>query len=213
MDNNYNIGISQPPDSKDEFPEFGTLAGNLMLLANIYWKEFTSPDNLFEAWGGAYDFIYQDTEKIFQYLDEYTIFLRLFDADQAENGIQLINILKYERRSDFSFIVVHNGGRLDFFGAKDVTASDIPLKVYLGKDGLSMNSKVHISIIAVGKENRFLPPMIQIDGLDPTEQEKQTVFSWTNEEGRLCIAFHAEHDKWLTEQAMSFYQKNADSFS
>ena len=84
IDNQYKIGFSQPPDGKDEFPEFKTLAGNLMLFAYIYWKEFISPDNLFEAWGGAYDLIYQDTEKVFQYLDEYTIFLRLFDADQAE---------------------------------------------------------------------------------------------------------------------------------
>ena len=48
-----------------------------------------------------------------------------------------------------------------------------------------MNSKVHISIIAVGKGGRFASPLIQIDGLDPTEQAKQTVFTWFDEQKRL----------------------------
>ena len=213
LDNNYSYGISQPPDGKVQFPEFESLASNLILLANIYWKEFSSPDNIFEAWGGAYDLIYQDSNKVFQYLNEYTIFLRLFDVDQAEKRIQLANVLKYERRPDFSFITMLNDGKLDFFGAKDITACDTPLKVSLGRDDFTMNSKVHISIIAVGKGNRFLSPMIQIDGLDPAEQTKQTVFTWFDEDGRLSVAFHSAHDEWLKEQATSYYQQHANSWS
>ena len=130
------------------------------------------------------------------------------------DGQTELKLLSQPNGSDFSFIIMHNGGKLDFFGAKDVTASDAPKKVYLDNGGLSMNWKVHISIIAVSKGNKIASsPLIQIDGLDPAEKTKQTVFTSIDEEGRLRIAFHAEHDIWLTEQAMSFYQRNADSFS
>ena len=213
FDNNYKHGESQPPDGEMRFPEFRTLAQNLQVLANVYWKEFTSPANIFDAWGGAYDLIYQDSNKVFQYLNEYTIFLRLFDVDQAEKGIQLMNVLKYQRRPDFSFITMLNNKKLDFFGAKDITASGEPITVRFVWDDITMNSKVHISIIAVGRRNRFLDPMIQIDGLDPSEQSKQTVFTWFNEEGKLCVAFHAKHDEWLREQAMTYYRRFADSLS
>ena len=213
FDNNYRYGISQPSDGEVQFPEFRSLASNLTLLANIYWKEFASPDNIFDAWGGAYDLIYQDSSKVFQYLNEYTIFLRLFDVDQAEKGIQLMNVLKYERRPDISLITMLNNGQLDFFGAKDITASDAPLKVKVGGDDFTMNSKVHISIIAVGKGNKFALPMIQIDGLDPVEQAKQTVFTWFDEKKRLCVAFHSAHDEWLEEQAISYYQRSCEQSS
>ncbi len=202
-------GVSQPPDGEMRFPEFRTLAQNLQLLARLYWKEFASPANIFTAWGGAYDLIYQDANKGFQYLNEYTIFLRLFDADQAEKGIQLINVLKYQRRAAFSFVTMLNNGKLDFFGAKDITASDDPITVRFGKDDISMNSKVHISIIAVGRGSKYLAPMVQIDGLDPSEESKQTVFTRFSEEGRLQVAFHAKHDDWLEEQAMTSYRRFA----
>ena len=212
FDNNYSYRVSQPPDGEVQFPEFGTLAKNLNLLANVYWNEFVSPNNIFEGWGGAYDLIYQDSNKVFQYLNEYTIFIRLFDIDQTEKGIQLANVLKYERRSDFSFITMLNGEKLDFFAAKDISASETPLKVFLDGDDLTLNSNVHISIIAVGKGNKFLLPMIQIDGLDPSERTKQTVFTWFDKEKKLCVAFHAEHDKWLKQEAISYYYRHlADS--
>ena len=118
LDSHYNYGLSQPPNGKVQFPEFEPLARNLTLLANIYWKEFVSPANVFEAWGGAYDLIYQDSRRVFRYLNEYTIFLRVFDVDQAEKGIQLMNVLKYERRPDLSFVAMLNEGRLDLFGAQ-----------------------------------------------------------------------------------------------
>ena len=210
---NYKTGMAQPSDAEEQFPEFRTLAVNLTLLANVYWKEFVKPETVFEAWGGAYDLIYQDSKKVFHFLDEYTIFLRRFDAGQADEGIQLKNVLRYERRSDFSFITMLNNGQLDFFAAKDITASDTPSTATLGGSELTMNSKVHISIIEVGKGNRFLRPMIQIDGLDPREETRQTVFTWINEERRLCVAFHSEHDEWLKEQARNYYQENAASFS
>ena len=213
LDNSYEYGFLQPPDGEANFPEFRTLASNLMLLARVYWNEFISPGNLFEGWGGAYDLIYQDSNKVYQYLNEYTIFHRVFDVAQADKGIQLMNVLKYERRRDISFIAMTNGRELDFFGAKDITASDTLLRVNISKGEFSMNSKVHISIIAVGKENRYLAPLIQIDGLDPADQAKQTVFTQFDEEGRLRILFHAAHDEWLTEQVMSHYQKYADKFS
>ena len=60
LDSSYKSGISQPRDAGSQFPEFGTLAINLGLLANVYWTEFRSLTNLFEACGGAYDLIYQD---------------------------------------------------------------------------------------------------------------------------------------------------------
>ena len=210
--NKYRYGSSQPPDGNERFPEFGSLSMNLILLANIYWTEFASPSTVFDAWGGAYDLIYQDSNRTFRYLDEYTIFLRRFDVDRAENGIQLVNVLKYERRPDVSFITMLNNGRLDFFGAKDITASDAPIEVRLGGNEFTMNSRVHISIIEVGKGNRFLPPMIQVDGLDPEQRVKQTVFTWFDEDRRLCVAFHAEHDEWLKEQATSYYQDHARKF-
>ena len=210
---NFRTGMSQPSDAEEQFPEFRTLAVNLTLLANVYWKEFVKSETVFEAWGGAYDLIYQDSKKVFHFLDEYTIFLRRFDVDQADEGIQLKNVLRYERRSDFSFISMLNNGQLDFFAAKDITASDTPLTATLGGSELTMNSKIHISIIEVGKGNRLLRPMIQIDGLDSREETKQTVFTWINEEQRLCVAFHAEHDEWLKEQARNYYQENAARFS
>ena len=212
LDTQYNYGFSEPTDGATRFPEFRTLANNLMLLANVYWREFASPDNIFDAWGGAYDLIYQDSHKAFKYLSEYTIFLRIFDVDQSEKGIQLANVLKYERRPDVSFITMLNNGKLDFCGAKDITAPDTPVKVSVGHD-FTMDSKVHISIIAIGKGDRFASPIIQIDGLDRAEQAKQTVFTRFDEKGRLCVAFHAEHDQWLEQQATAYYQRHADSWS
>lgn len=213
FDTKYKFGMSQPPDGATQFPEFSTLALNLQLLANLYWKEFTSPANLFEAWGGAYDLIYQDSNRTFQYLNDYTIVLRLFNMDESDKGIQLMNVLKYERRPDISLIAMLNEGQLDFFGAKDITASDLPVSVTIGKDDFTMNSRAHISIIAVGKGNTYLSPLIQIDGLDPTEQARQTVFSDFDEEGRLRVFFHAEHDEWLRNQAISYFETQAHNWS
>ena len=89
LDNNYKYGMSQPSDGETHFPEFETLMANLTLIANVYWREFTSPDIVFEGWGGAYDLIYQDQNKSFRYLEDYTIVLRLFDGERTEKGIQL----------------------------------------------------------------------------------------------------------------------------
>ena len=108
-----------------------------------------------------------------------------------------------------SFIMMLNEGQLDFFGAKDISASEEPVTVSFTKDELTMNSKVHVSIIAIGRGNRFAGPMIQIDGIDDTEEARQTVFTSFDDEGRLQVFFHAEHDKWLEEQAMSYYQQHA----
>ena len=212
FDNGYRFGMSQPPEGESRFPEFATLSRNLMLLANLYWREFSNPASVFDAWGGAYDLIYQNSNGEFQYLTDYTIILRLFDADKIEQGIHLMNVLKYERRPDVSFVIMLNGDKLDFFGAKDIASGNEPVQVTLNSDDLTMNSKVHISIIAVGKGSQFLPPIIQIDGLDDSEETKQTVFTWFDEDGRLNVAFHAEHDWWLEEQAISYYKENAARF-
>ena len=213
LDRKYEYGFSQPADGSLEFPEFTTLASNLMLLANVYWNEFASTNNIFDAWGGAYDLIYQGAGKEFKYLDQYTIFLRLYDVDQADQGIQLVNVLKYKRQSDVSYIAMLNNGQLDFFGAKDITASDEPSQFEVGGRDFTMNSNVHISIIAVGKGGRFASPLIQIDGLDPAEQAKQTVFTWFNEDRRLCVAFNAAHDEWLTAEAKTYFERFADKWS
>ena len=79
--------------------------------------------------GGAYDLIYQDTGKVFRYLDDYTIILRLFDVGQADRGIQLMNVLKYARLPDVSYISMVTDKGLDFFGAKDITASEVPVTI------------------------------------------------------------------------------------
>ena len=139
LDNSTEWGMTQPPDGGQKFPEFNTLAQNLVLLGHLYWKEFTSPVNVFEAWGGAYDLIYQDSNGIFRYLNDYTIVLRLLDVDESDKGIQLANVLKYERRDEVSLIAMLNNDKLDFFGAKDITSSDDPISVNIGKD-LTMNS-------------------------------------------------------------------------
>ena len=213
LDNTYQYGVSQPPDGEAQFPEFGALASNLTLLANVYWKEFISPSNVFDAWGGAYDLIYQDSNKVFQHLSDYTIFLRVFDGDSPKKGIQLKNVLKYQRRPNVSYIAMLNDGQLDFFGAKDITASDEPISIRLSKGDLTMNSRIHISIIDVGRGNMLLKPMVQIDGLDSTGQGKQTVFTDFDDEGRLRVYFQAAHDEWLLEQATSYYNSHAHLLS
>ena len=131
------LGMAQLPDNGVHFPEFHTLANNLQFVASFYWKEFTSPTNVFEGWGGAYDLIYQDAKKTFQYLSDYTIILRYLDVDDVDRGIQIMNVLKYERRPEVSFVVMLNGEKLDFFGAKDITASNAPTFVRLGKVDLT----------------------------------------------------------------------------
>ena len=213
LDSSYSYGFSQPPDGEANFPEFRSLAASFGLLGNFYWKEFTTPAHVLKAWGGIYELIYQDSNKVFQYLNDYTILLRMFDVSHPEKGIELMNVLKYERQYEFSFVAMLHDGRLDFFAAKDITASDLPSEVKIAGDGFTMNSKINISIIAVGREGRFLAPMIQIDGLDPTGQGRQTASTWFNEEGRLCVWFQSAHDEWLREQAIDYYQRNAASFS
>lgn len=213
LDNDYHYGMSQPSDGDVHFPEFRTLSQNIMLLANIYRKEFTSPSNIFEAWGGAYDLIYQDSSRRFKYLHDYTIFLRLFDVEQADIGLHPINVLKYQRMPDISYVAMLNDGKLDLFGAKDITASDSPVTVTLSRDNFTMNSQVHISIIAVGKQGKYTSPMIQIDGLDSDGQGKQTVFTDFDEEGRLRVLSHAQHEEWLKEQALALYQRHADAWT
>ena len=210
LDKRYQYGMSQPPNSGTRFPEFRSLMQNLVLLANVFWKEIMSPVNIFDAWGGAYDLIYQDSEKVFRHLNDYTIFLRVFDGGKPEQGIQLMNVLRYERRPEVSFVSMLNNGKLDFFGAKDITASDEPVSIRIAREGLTMNSKIHISIIAVGKNRGLIPFMVQVDGIDPDDQGRQTVFTDFDEEGRLRVLFHSEHDGWLTEQAMSYYNSNAN---
>ena len=76
-----------------------------------------------------------------------------------------------------------------------------------------MNSRLHISIIAVHKDNRYLRPLIQIDGLDPDGSARQTVFADFDDEGRLRVLFHAEHDDRLESQAREYYARNAHHFT
>ena len=208
----HKTGWSQPPDGDAKFPEFKSLSANIMLLANIYWNEFANPTNIFAAWGGAYDLIYQDANRRFRYLEDYTLVLRLFDAARPDKGIQLMNVLKYEHTPDVSYIAMLTERGLDVFGAKDITASNAPATIQLTDGEFTMNSKYHVSIIVVGKDNRYLSPIIQIDGLDAEEQTKQTVFTWINDERRLCVAFHAEHDEWLEQQALSYYAQHAHNW-
>ena len=213
LDEKYKYGFSQSPDGDAEFPEFLTLANNFMLLANVYWKEFTSPDNLFDAWGGAYDIIFQDADRNFRFLNDYSIFLRLYDVNVSDKDIQLVNVLKYERRPDVSLMSMFNNGQLQFFGAKDIIAPEGELEVSVGGPNFTFNSDIHVSIIGVGKGTKYLAPMIQIDGLDSNKKAKQTVFTEIRDDGRLWVAFEADYDDWLTEQARAYFAKNVDKFS
>ena len=212
LDQKYRYGVSVPTNAKQVFPEFETIFRNMTLLANVYWTEFMSPDIVFNGWGGAYELIFQDANRNFRFLEGYSIFLRVFDADRVSDGIRPWNILKYERRSDVSVVTTVLPDRLEFFGARDILATDEPLRISVGGEGFTMNSKVHVSIIAVGKGTKFLAPMIQIDGLDPLAEAKQTVFTDFDESGRLRVYFHAKHEDWLKQQAMDLYDRNAHLF-
>ena len=144
----YRWGMTQPSDADQEFPEFATLAKNLWLLANLYWKEFASPSDVFEAWGGAYDLIYQDAHNYLRYLDSYTIFVPHFDVARRDGGMQLVNVLKYVRRPSASVIAMVNGAQLDWFAAKDITASRDPVSLRVGGKHISMDSTTHVTILA-----------------------------------------------------------------
>lgn len=209
----YRMGVNQPPDGGVRFPEFSTLACNLMLLANLYWQEFATPQQVFDAWGGAYDLIYQDSTGAFRHLDDYAMVLRTWDAAHPDEEIQLGNIFKYERRQDFSYIMMPSNEGLLFFGSRDITAPDNPWSAEVRGDDLDTNSQIHISIISVHKDNEYLRPLIQIDGLDPNGSTKQTVITEFDDEGRLCVGFHAEHDDWLESQAREYYSRNAHHFN
>ena len=209
----YSMGVTQPPEGRASFPEFSTLMCNLMLLANAYWQEFATPQRVLDAWGGAYDLIYQDSTGAFRHLDAYTMVLRTWNAARPDNEIQLGNIFKYERRQDFSFIMMPGHDGLQFFGSRDITAADGPWRTEIRGDELNMNSQVHISIIAVHKDNRYMRPLIQIDGLDPNGSARQTVFTDFDDEGRLRVFFHAEHDDWLESQVREYYSRSAHNFT
>ncbi|MDE2925947.1 MAG: hypothetical protein OXT71_06060 [Acidobacteriota bacterium] len=206
----YKIGYSRPQDGGKGFPEFVPLSYNLVLLANLYWNEIVVGNNIFDSWGGAYDLIYRDADKTFQYLEEYTIFLRYYDHQQSDQGVQLRNVLKYERRSDVSLLTMLHDDRLVFFGARDTTDPDDPLDVRVGGPDFTMNSKVHVSIIQIGKGRVSVPPMIQIDGLGDGDESKQTVTTLFDEEGRLCVWFEKTHEEWLVQEAKKQYQRYSD---
>ncbi len=207
LDDKYQYGMTQPTDGDAQFPEFGTVSQNLYLLAQLYWREFVAPWRVYSGWGGAYDLIFQNESRVFQHLTDYTLILRVFDVDRVNDGVRPVNILKYERRPEISVVWTLSGDHLDGFGAKDMTAGDDVVEVNVEKETFTMNSKFHVSIIAVGKANRFLlAPMIQIDGNHESSERKPTVFSWFDSDGRLSIAVDVEHDRWLTEQAMAYYK-------
>ena len=206
LDRSYQYGQSQPPGGRERFPEFEPLMWNLMLLGNLYWAEFASPaTNLFAGWGGAYDLIYQDANRGFRYLETYSILLRVYDVDAPNSGMQLLNVLKYERRRDFSFIAMMADRQLDFFGAKDINSpSDAPSQFAIQRDDFTMNSKVHMSLIGVRKGNQLAPPLIVIDGIDSTEESKHMAFTWFDDVGRLVVAINSEFDHWLQQQVEAY---------
>ena len=205
----YRMGATQPAEGGAQFPEITTLQRNLMLLANVYWQEFATPQRVFDAWGGAYDLIYQDPAGAFRHLGDYTMVLRMWDAEHPDLGMQLTSIFKYERRKDFSYLMMPTRDGLAFFGARDITAVGGPWRDEIHADELTMNSQIHVSIIVVHKGNTSLPPLIQIDGLDPSGSGRQTVFTDFDDEGRLRVFFHVEHDNWVEEQVKEYYGENA----
>ena len=191
----------------------GALGANLVLLAGVYWQEFMNPNKVLqEAWGGAYDLIYQDAAKVFQYLDSYTIFLRQLDVEKPEAGMKPVNVLKYERRADLSLIAMFVDDRLAWFGAKDITASDEPVSIKVGGAGFSMNSSAHLSIIAIRKGSRQVAPLVQVEVADPAGTREPRARTLIGDDGRLLFAFHAKHDEYLQEQAMEYYREWSHRF-
>lgn len=214
----YLWGRGQAYANSSILSELDSLVLNLHLLAKLYWREFSSPERVFDAWGGAYDLIYHDSNNRFRYVDDYTIFLRRFDADEPEKGLQLINVLKYERRTEVSLIMMFNDkGGLHLFGARDITDSNGFKKVAITKDVLTMNSRVHVSLIEVGKRGKSLEPLIQVEILDPSQSDSQTArpraFVDLHDGVQWGIYFKAEHDKWLEQQVKSYYEERAHLFS
>ena len=209
LDQGYRYGVSVPTNANQAFPEFETIFRNLTLLANVYWTEIMSPDVVFSGWGGAYELVFQDGNRNFRFLEDYSIFLRVFDVDRVSEGIRPWTVLKYERRSEVSVVTMALPDRLEFFGARDILASDEPLKFSVGGDSFTMNSKVHVSIVAVRKGTRFLAPMIQIEGVDPLSEVKHTVFTDFDESGRMRVYFQARREDWLKQQSMNLYERNA----
>lgn len=209
LDQKYKYGGSQPLDGKDRFPEFDPLKLNLMLLGNLYCAEFVSPPtNLFAGWGGAYDLIYQDSHNVFQYLKEYSIYLRYYDVDNPQIGIQMGNIFKYERLNDLSLIAMLGHEGIQFFGAKDINlTSGVPLCVEISRDDFTMDSKIHISIVAVLKGNKAAAPLIVIDGIDGSKESEHLGFSRFDHAGRVVVAINSEFDDWLEQEVKSYCSK------
>ena len=205
--------FAQPPDD-DQWPEFKALARSLTVLGHVYWKEFAASftsleSNIFSGWGGAYDCVYRDSNGVLNYLDSYTVLLRLFDVDQQDDeaGASPTHILKYERRDDVSVVATTDGHDLSFFAARDINAPDAPGYVTVGGADFTMNSRVHVVVTAVLKDGRFRSPAIYVDGLDPSQPAaSRAVTTWFDEEGRLAIWFNKAFDDWLTGQILSDFE-------
>ena len=208
----YAHGSSQPQDRKEKFPEVGPLATNLGLLAGIYWRELVSPRQVFDAWGGAYDLIYQDSNRVFRHLTDYTLVVRVCDIDDPDGQIWPRGIMKYERQRDVSYIAMLTQKGLEFFAAKDITAPAGPATVKLAKGKFTMSSKFHVSVIEVRKGDEFITLMTQVEGL-PDEQSKSTMLTWFDEEGRLSVWFRSDHDEWLRGVAMEAYSQRTNALS
>ena len=67
-----------------------------------------------------------------------------------------------------------------------------------------MNSKVHMSLVAVRKGNKLAPPLIVIDGIDSTEESKHMAFTWFDDAGRLVVAISSKFDHWLQQQVEAY---------
>ena len=205
-------GSAQPRD--DQWPEFSALARNLVVVGQLYWKEFaatftTLESNIFSGWGGAYDCVYRDSHGVFRYIESYTVLLRLFDVDQQDNetGASLTHVLKYERRDEASVVATTDGQGLSFFAARDITASSDPQYVTVGGADFTMNSKIHVVVTAILKDGRFRSPVIYVDGLDPNQPATpRNVLTWFDDEGRLAIWFRADFDNWLTGEILSGFE-------
>lgn len=91
----------------------------------------------------------------------------------------------------------------------DALAGDMPVSLRVGGKDFTMDSRVHVTILAVGARRRYCALLVQIDGLDPEGRSRQTAFSQFDEQGRLRVLFHAGHDAWLAEQAMFYYRQHA----
>ena len=202
------IGMSETPQP-DTFPEFRPLAAILVLVATMYRMETFTPQNLWEGWGAGYEVVYQDTNKRFRYLDDYTLFFTMLDLSSSKREIDMNSIFKYQRRPNYSLMSTF-ADKLTIHGARDITCTDSnPLSITLSQDDLSLNSKIHVCIVAVVRDNRLLNFYHWIDGYDGQERSTRSIWTKVRDDGRLAIFMNSAIKDWMEKLIRSDFPETS----